>query len=123
MRLKAYLREDLVLSGLSASDADGVLRTVAEHLAARGVTASAEEVEAALRAREGAHTTCMGHGMALPHATDLLRPRGEMQAQAGARASAGWMGQLTPALDAAAAVLGGAAVTAALVLVAWAVGL
>lgn len=69
MRLKAYLREDLVLSALSASDTDGVLRAVAEHLAARGVVPSAAEAEAALRAREEAHTTCMGYGMALPHAT------------------------------------------------------
>lgn len=69
MRLKAYLREDLMLPGLSAPDADGVLRTVAEHLAAQGVVPAAAEVEAALRAREEAHTTCMGHGMALPHAT------------------------------------------------------
>ncbi len=69
MRLDKYLRADLVLTGLTAPDTDGVLAALARHLASRGIVDSAAEVEAALVEREHAHTTAMGHGMALPHAT------------------------------------------------------
>jgi mannitol/fructose-specific phosphotransferase system IIA component (Ntr-type) len=69
MRLNPYLRSDLVLAELTAGDTEEVLEAVARHLEARGAVASAATVGAALRAREAAHTTVMGHGMALPHAT------------------------------------------------------
>lgn len=76
MRLSQYLREDLVLTDLSASDTSGVLVALADHLDAHDAVPSREEVERGLVAREQAHTTCMGHGMALPHATigGLERP-------------------------------------------------
>jgi PTS system nitrogen regulatory IIA component len=69
MRLNEYLRPDLVLTDLRASDAGGVLQAVAAHLVEREVVTSADEVRRALLAREEAHTTAMGHGLALPHAT------------------------------------------------------
>jgi mannitol/fructose-specific phosphotransferase system IIA component (Ntr-type) len=75
MRLNEYLRADLVLTDLRAPDTDSVLHTLAEHLQARGVVASGDEVERALQRREEAHTTAMGHGMALPHATIAGLPR------------------------------------------------
>ena len=59
--------------------------------------------------------------MAQPHAADALRPMGE-GADADEEADV-WIRRVEPLMDAAAAVLGGAAVTAALVLIAWAVGL
>lgn len=76
MRLNEYLRADLVLPDLRAPDTESVLRAIAEHLEERGVVETSDPVEEALRAREEAHTTAMGHGMALPHATiaGLERP-------------------------------------------------
>lgn len=69
MRLNRFLRADLVLTDLSADDVHSVVDALAAHLAAAGVTSDAEGVAAALAAREAAHTTAMGFGMALPHAT------------------------------------------------------
>jgi mannitol/fructose-specific phosphotransferase system IIA component (Ntr-type) len=76
MRLSQYLREDLVLTDLTAPDLPGVLAALADHLAGHGAVPSRDEVERGLTLREKAHTTCMGHGMALPHATigGLERP-------------------------------------------------
>ena len=69
MRLSQYLRDDLVLTDLAAADMHGVITTLADHLADRGAVPSRDEVERGLAAREAAHTTVMGHSMALPHAT------------------------------------------------------
>lgn len=69
MRLNEYLRADLVLTDLAADDLHSVVDALAAHLAEAGVTRDADTVSAALAAREAAHTTAMGHGMALPHAT------------------------------------------------------
>lgn len=76
MRLNEYLRADLVLPHLRAEDRRSVLHALADHLAGHAVVPDGAEVEDALRAREEAHTTVMGHGMALPHATipGLSRP-------------------------------------------------
>ncbi len=69
MRLADALRSDLVMTGLSAQDRDSTLQALANRLAESGAVASANEVRDALIAREDAHTTSMGQGMALPHAT------------------------------------------------------
>lgn len=69
MRLNRYLRPDLVLSGIEARDAEDVLGQISRHLEEQGAVDSAAEVEAKLLAREGSHSTALGHGMALPHAT------------------------------------------------------
>lgn len=69
MRLNAYLRADLVVTGLEAVDRAGVIETLADHLAARGVVPSAPDVARALEAREAVHTTVLGEGVAVPHAT------------------------------------------------------
>ena len=68
MRLSEYLREDLVLHGLKASDRSQALRAFAEFLADRGFVSSGEEVFHGLSAREESHTTALGDGVALPHA-------------------------------------------------------
>lgn len=57
------------MTGLIAADRDSVLEIFATRIAAAGVVERAEEVRDALIAREEAHTTSMGQGMALPHAT------------------------------------------------------
>lgn len=69
MRLTRYIRAEWILPDLEADDAGEVLQQVALHLAERGVVPSAEPVREALLAREAAHTTAMGHRMALPNAT------------------------------------------------------
>lgn len=76
MRLNEYLRADLVLTDLDADDLQGVVDRLADHLAASAVVSDRDGVAEALAAREAAHTTAMGHGMALPHATipGLERP-------------------------------------------------
>lgn len=76
MRLNEYLRTDLVLTDLAARDLQGVVDRLADHLAGAGVVTDRDRVAEALVAREAAHTTAMGHGMALPHATiqGLERP-------------------------------------------------
>ncbi len=69
MRLNQYLRADLVLTDLQAEDRRGVIEALADHLASTGVVPDREQVVLGLAQREEAHTTAMGHGMALPHAT------------------------------------------------------
>jgi mannitol/fructose-specific phosphotransferase system IIA component (Ntr-type) len=69
MRLNQYLRADLVLPNLEADDLQGVVEALADHLAGAKVVPERDEVARALAKREAAHTTAMGHGMALPHAT------------------------------------------------------
>jgi mannitol/fructose-specific phosphotransferase system IIA component (Ntr-type) len=68
MRLSDFLRTDFVLSRLEAGDVDGVLQEVAAHAASAGV--GAEEIIAQLLLeREHSHSTVMGSGFAIPHAT------------------------------------------------------
>lgn len=69
MRLNRYLRTDLVLPDLEARDAEEVIRRISRHLEERGAVGSGDMVRTKLLAREEAHTTALGHGMALPHAT------------------------------------------------------
>lgn len=69
MRLSDYLRPDLILPDLDAADRTAVIATLSEHLARHGIGESVGEVERRLREREDSHTTAMGRGVALPHAT------------------------------------------------------
>lgn len=69
MRLQRFLRPDLVLTDLHATDVHDVIRSIGLHLEAQGAVASRVDVEEGLMSREEAHSTAMGHGMALPHAT------------------------------------------------------
>lgn len=69
MRLTDYLRPDLVLTDLEAREVRGVIRELAAHLRREGEVGEEESVVEGLLAREEAHSTAMGHGMALPHAT------------------------------------------------------
>ena len=69
MRLRDYLRPDLVLTGFSAEDMTTTLQAIAAHLADAGVVSTSREALDGLMAREVSHTTVLGHGMALPHTT------------------------------------------------------
>ncbi len=69
MRLREYLRTDLVLPGLRAGDAADALGQIAQAVARRGVVRDATALREALVARETAHTTSLGNGVAVPHAT------------------------------------------------------
>lgn len=68
MRLSTYLRPELVISGLEASNRDEALRRIGSFLEEGGVVSSGDEVFQALRAREESHTTVLGEGVAVPHA-------------------------------------------------------
>jgi len=69
MRLSDYLREDLVLHGLRAEDSQSALKAFGACFESGGYVGSSQEPYEALRAREEAHTTCLGRGVAVPHAT------------------------------------------------------
>jgi mannitol/fructose-specific phosphotransferase system IIA component (Ntr-type) len=68
VRLRDYLQPDLILTDLAAEDMESTIRRLAERFAEAGVVSSEEEARAGLQAREEAHTTVMGHGLAIPHA-------------------------------------------------------
>ncbi|MDX1567673.1 MAG: PTS sugar transporter subunit IIA [Longimicrobiales bacterium] len=69
MRLTRYLDSDLVFTGLTGRDVKAVLREISSRMAAQLDTISQEELEAALVEREEVHTTTLGRGVAIPHAT------------------------------------------------------
>jgi len=69
MRLADYLRPELILPGLHADDTEGTLRALSKHLADQHVVEDGAEVSQALIKRERLHTTAVGHGVAIPHAT------------------------------------------------------
>jgi PTS system nitrogen regulatory IIA component len=69
MRLTDYLREDLILHHLRASDLSGALAAFGRLFEAGGYVPSGSEVARSLGAREESHTTCLGKGIAVPHAT------------------------------------------------------
>lgn len=69
MRLKDYLKAELVFTGLEAAGPEEVVDALADRLAAADAVADRDEVARALLNRERAHSTAMGQGFALPHAT------------------------------------------------------
>ncbi len=68
MRLRDFLRDNLVIHGLKARTMEDVLDTVEEHLQRESAVPPSSGVAAALRTREEAHTTVLGEGVAVPHA-------------------------------------------------------
>ncbi len=69
MRLADYLRSELILPGLHADDTESTIRALSEHLAEQHVVEDGAEVSRALMERERFHTTAVGYGVAIPHAT------------------------------------------------------
>jgi len=76
MKLSGYLDPSLVLTGLEGTDVHDVLHQLSEHIGRHPEVPSVELVEKALEAREEKHSTAMGEGLAVPHATveGLERP-------------------------------------------------
>lgn len=76
MRLSDYLRDDLVLNQLEADDSTGALEALGALFADGEYLPPGFDAIQALKAREEAHTTCLGKGVAVPHATvpDLSSP-------------------------------------------------
>ncbi|HEX7050255.1 MAG TPA: PTS sugar transporter subunit IIA [Longimicrobiales bacterium] len=76
MRLREYLRPELVLLDLTARGVRDAIHVLVERLREQGIIGDAADLEEALLAREAAHTTAMGSGVAVPHATvpGLERP-------------------------------------------------
>jgi PTS system nitrogen regulatory IIA component len=68
MRLSEFLRPDFVVSHLAARDVDGVVREVSARAGSAGVALEAVIAEKLLE-REKLHSTVMGSGLAIPHAT------------------------------------------------------
>lgn len=69
MRLSRYIRADFVLTDLAADGVEDAVDSLASHLASLDVVPEQADLAGALLDRERAHTTSMGQGMALPHAT------------------------------------------------------
>lgn len=76
MRLSDYLREDLILHQLEAEDSAGALEAFGALFQVGNHLPPGFDAIQALKAREEAHTTCLGKGVAVPHATvpDLAGP-------------------------------------------------
>ena len=68
MRLSAFLRSDFVVSHLEARDVEGVVQEVSACAGSAGV-APEDVVAEKLLEREKLHSTVMGSGLAIPHAT------------------------------------------------------
>jgi PTS system nitrogen regulatory IIA component len=69
MRLSDYLRDDLVVQSLEAGGTRDALQALGERLSEAADRTSTQEIVQALWSREEAHTTVLGEGVAVPHAT------------------------------------------------------
>ena len=69
MRLRDYLRADLVVTDLQATDQDSALHALVAKLVDAGAVSDGEATFQGLMEREASHTTALGHGLALPHTT------------------------------------------------------
>src|SRR5690606_25023306 len=69
MKLREYLRPELIVLDLEARDSAEVIRTLVRRMTELEAVADPAAVTQALLAREAVHTTAMGNGVAVPHAT------------------------------------------------------
>lgn len=69
MRLSEYLEPELVIIGLDTTGVEDTLAALLEHLSERGRLSDVDATRKALLDRERSHTTSLGNGVALPHAT------------------------------------------------------
>jgi nitrogen PTS system EIIA component len=65
--LEALTDPQLIFPRLAATNADGVLRELADKLSAAGVVAEPQALLARLRERELLGSTAIGNGIAIPH--------------------------------------------------------
>lgn len=69
MRLSDYIEPDLILLDLHTRGVEDTIAAFVALLAASGRAVDPDEVRKALLEREQSHTTSLGNGVALPHAT------------------------------------------------------
>lgn len=69
MRLSKFLEPDLVVLDIQTEGVEDTINTLVERLRGAGAVADAEAVARALIEREASHSTSLGNGVALPHAT------------------------------------------------------
>lgn len=69
MRLHRYLRPDLILTELEGESVAAVIESLSAHLGGHLDGVDRDEIERGLLEREESHTTSMGQGVAIPHAT------------------------------------------------------
>ncbi len=69
MRLQDFLKVDSVLYGFRAESRDDTIELFAETLASRGLIQNESKVRDRLTHTENMHTTVIGNGVAIPHAT------------------------------------------------------
>jgi mannitol/fructose-specific phosphotransferase system IIA component (Ntr-type) len=67
VRLGSLVRPELIYNDLAATDRPGILRAMAERVAAQGLVGDAGELFAKLWERESLGTTGIGAGIAIPH--------------------------------------------------------
>lgn len=68
MRISDYLRADFIVGQLTTLDLEGVVQEVSQHAEGAGM-GPAELIAEKLLERELTHSTVMGSGLAIPHAT------------------------------------------------------
>lgn len=69
MRLKTFLETGSILYGFRADSRDDTIALFAETLSDRGLIQNESEVSSNLIRTEDVHTTAIGNGVAIPHAT------------------------------------------------------
>mgnify|MGYP001089985515 CR=1 FL=1 len=69
MRLTDYLEPELILVGLRADGVEPAIDAMVTRLHEAGKIADPDSARAAVLEREASHTTALGNGVALPHAT------------------------------------------------------
>jgi PTS system nitrogen regulatory IIA component len=76
MRLRQYIRPELVVVDLEAEGVRDAIRALVDRIRDQDFVRDPESLEKILLAREAVHTTAMGNGVAVPHATipGLERP-------------------------------------------------
>lgn len=69
MRLRDFFQVDSIMCGFEARSRDDTIELLVETLASRGLIQNESEVKNRLTHTENVHTTVIGNGVAIPHAT------------------------------------------------------
>lgn len=69
MRLSEYLEPELVLTDLEAAGVEEAIEAMVDRIHQAGRIDDPDQVRKAVLEREASHTTALGNGVALPHAT------------------------------------------------------
>ncbi len=67
MRIIDLIQREMIVSNLSSTDRNGVIRELATHLAEAHEEIELERLVKVLRDREDLASTAIGHGVAIPH--------------------------------------------------------